>query len=420
MHLPKILRYPNFSRLFYAGSTSELGSFITETALMLTVFNLSGQDKSFLGLARAVFLFFLTIGNLTGGAIGERFNRKSVLIFTKYARIPIVASLFFIDQIYWVIFVDGLIALFTGIYNPTRQALVNDIVPQDDISKANALFGSTFAVLHMLGPLLGAFLYAHFAGINQVLAFDLLTYFIGIYLISKISYKTPKKEVSQETASNSSFYKEITEGISIVFKRKDLFAIITNALTAGFCIGFLIPLLLPYFKEVLGMGEKAYGIAFSFFGLGGLIGGYVSQKLTEKYSIGKLIIWSLCFEPIMMFVWLKFPGFYNTCIIFLLWGLVVLVRMTSQLNYISNKVETKYLTRVFSLIDLAFVFPNIASGIIVSFIGDSLSTNEILSYVSVFFILLVFPRLPFKDMLMLYNSNDDKINRDTSIQDQIS
>lgn len=415
MRTPKVLSYPNFKRLYYAGLTSELGSFITETALMLTVFELSNKNKAYLGLARAVFLIFLTIGNLFGGVLGEKFNRKDVLNFTNYARIPLVISLFIFQEVYWVIIADGLIALFTGIYNPTRQATVNDIVPQEDIPKANALFGSTFAILHMLGPFLGAFLYSHFNGINEVLSFDLLTYFIGIYLIGTISYKAPKKE----TVKKSSIRSELVDGMKYVFKKKELFALITNTAVAGLCIGFLIPLLLPFFIEVLHLDEKAYGIAFSFFGLGGILGGFFSEKISKRWPAGKVNIWTLCMEPILMLLWIAIPGYYNTIAIFLVWGAVVVIRMTTQLNFISHKVETKYLTRVYSLIDLAFVIPNIASGIIVSIIGEAISTRDILFTVSIIFILGIFPRLFFKNMQLLYNSNDEKVTRDTSVQDQL-
>ncbi|EQC50764.1 transporter, major facilitator family protein [Bacteriovorax sp. DB6_IX] len=382
---------------------------------MLTVFELSGQNKSYLGLARAVFLVFLTLGNLLGGVLGEKFNRCELLNFTNYARIPIVISLLIFSNVYWVIFADGMIAFFTGIYNPTRQAMVNDIVPQDDIPKANALFGSSFAILHMIGPFIGAFLYSHFKGITEVLSFDLLTYFIGIYLIGTITYKPPKKDNTIKTSISS----DLIEGMKYMAQKKEVFAIISNTLIAGFCIGFLIPLLLPYFIEVLHMDERAYGIAFSLFGLGGVFGGILSEKITKKFSLGKVITFCIYMEPVCMLLWLLFPGFYNTLFIFLIWGLVVILRMTSQLNFISQKVETKYLTRVFSLVDLAFVFPNIASGIIVSIIGNQATTNQILTTVSIVFIILIFPRLLFKDMRLLYSASNDKVNRDTSVQDQL-
>lgn len=412
--LPKVLKYPNFSKLFYAGLTSELGSFITETALMLTVFELSSNNKSYLGAARAIFLFFLTFGNIIGGPLGEKFNRRFLLNFTNYARIPIIASLFFIKDVNYIICIDGLIAFFTGIYNPTRQTMINDMVPQDDIPRANAMFGSTFAILHMLGPFLGATLYSAFKGINEILVFDLLTYFVGIYLITRINYKPPKYE-----KTHGSIFTESKEGFKHIARKKELSALVFNSILAGFCIGFLLPLLLPYLIETLKLDQKAYGQAFSCFGLGGLIGGWLSQKISDKFNSGKIIMVSLCIEPIIMILWLYFPSLFTTLLAFLLWGIVVFLRITSQLNFISHKVETKYLSRVFAILDLSFVFPNILSGIIVSFIGNQYSAEQMLTFIAYLFFVFVFLRLFSGSVRALYLSDNSRVQRDTSVQDKI-
>lgn len=410
--MAKILSYPNFKKLYYAGLTSELGSFITETALMLTVFDLSSKNKAFLGAARAIFLFFLTVGNLIGGTLGEKFNRKQLLNFTNYARIPLILSLFVITNVYWIIFIDGMIALFTGIYNPTRQTVVNDIVPQEDIPRANALFGSTFAILHILGPFFGAYLYTTFKGINEVLTFDFLTYIVGIVLISRLNYKVPKYD-----KASSHILKESIDGVKHIFHRKDLFAIVSSAFLVGLAIGFIIPLLLPYVIEVLGQGEQAYAMSLSLFGVGGLVGGYLSHKLADKFGPGKIITWAMASEPIVMLIWLYFPGYYQTLFIFFVWGIFVFIRMTAQLNYVALKVENKYLSRVFSLLDLSFVFPNIASGIIVSILGNQYSSEAILKFVAISFAILILPRLFMADMKMLYHADNSKASRDTSAQD---
>ena len=207
------------------------------------------------------------------------------------------------------------------------------------------------------------------------------------------------------------------EGLSFIFKRKDLFALISTSASAGFCIGFLIPLFLPYFVEVMKLDERSYGIALSFFGLGGLIGGWLGGVLSKKFYIGRIIIAAICLEPIMMILWLQARYFPLSCFIIFIWGIVVLVSMTNQLNYVSHKVETKYMTRVFSLVDLSFVAPNIISGIMVSIIGRYFTTTEILNYVSYLFILMIFPRLFFKDMRMLLSMDNTRVERDKSLQD---
>lgn len=416
--LPKILKYPNFSRLYYAGLTSELGSFVTETALMLLVFKLSEGDKSKLGIIRASFLFFLTMGSLLGGPIGEKFNRRNVLIFANIIRIPIITVLFFNKDFYSILLVNAMVAFFTGIYNPSRQAMINDIVPQKEISIANSLFGSTMAILHMVGPFIGALVFSKMQGIDEILTFDLVTYFLGIALISTINYRPPKKE-SVEDIQTSLFY-DLKEGLRYALKREDLRALLFNCSIAGFCIGVLIPLLLPFVTEVLHLSDREYGLMLSVFGLGGFFGGIISHRLTSKHRPGKLIVSSIVFEPLLMLLWLLIPVFIPNLIIFFFWGVIVFIRIPSQLNYVSETVETEYLSRIHSILDLSFVVPNISGGIIIAFIGNSFSTMEMLFSTATLFVILIFFKIFTRSSKALYKSEAKKVTRDQSIQDGIA
>ena len=77
------------------------------------------------------------------------------------------------------------------------------------------------------------------------------------------------------------------------------------------------------------------------------------------------------------------------------------------------------MTRVFSLLDLTFVAPNIISGIIVSIIGKYFSTLEILEAVAYLFAIMIFPRLLFKDMRQLLSMDNTRVERDNSLHDKI-
>ena len=146
---PSALNNPEFKKLYFAGLTSELGSFITDTAMMLFVFALSGDNKTFLGISRALFLCFYTAGSLLGGPLGVRFNKRNILIASEVLRIPIILSLIFFHNIIFVMIANAMIGFFTGIYNPSRQTLINEILPEEEIKEANSLFGTTMAVLHL-------------------------------------------------------------------------------------------------------------------------------------------------------------------------------------------------------------------------------------------------------------------------------
>ena len=403
-----LLGNPNYTRLYIAGTTSELGSFITETALMLLVFKLSGDDKGYLGLTRAIFLLFLTIGGIVGGPIGALKNRRSVLIFCDLVRIPIVASLLVLKDPNAIVWMNGMIALFTGIFNPSRQAMINEIVPQKQIKQANALFGSTFATLHLIGPFVGAWVFAQTGRMHEILAFDLFTYFIGIWFLSRIIYK-PK---NSNPNSRSNFNKELKDGFSYLTKRLDLISMFANNIIAGFVIGILIPMLLPFVQEQLGGGQKEYGILLSLFGLGGIVGGWFSHKFSQLFSTGKIITCTIFIEPLIMGWWVLNTSLFIGYFIFFLWGVLVFTRIPSQLNHISETVPSNVLSQMVSLLDLAFVVPNISSGILLTFIANEYSTADLLTYSAVIFACLIWPRAFLKETQSLFSNDVDKVDRD--------
>jgi MFS family permease len=388
-----VLKNPEFLKLYLAGLTSELGSFITDTAMMLFVFALSNHDKSFLGITRSIFLLCYTIGSLVGGPLGLRFNKRNILIYSEVLRIPLILSLMFFHDIYFVMIANGLIGLFTGIYNPSRQTLINEIVPEEDIKEANSLFGTTIAVLHLGGPLIGATLYSYFHGVFQVLSLDLITYLLGIVLLFRINftYKISQKIIlnAKILKTTNSMLVDFIEGYRYVRSRADLSSMLLFTLMVGFCVGMLVPLLYPFVVEVLQKGEQEYGVNISLFGLGGIIGGWLSGTLNRRFKASKLFLMGIIAEAVLMPLWIRTTDFKLNCFVIFCWGIMVFIRIPSQLNYISAHVPKEYMTRVYSFLDLVFVVPNISAGIIVALIGNKLSTFEILNFTSILFILLV-------------------------------
>jgi MFS family permease len=385
--LKNIFANRSFRFLYVAGLTSELGSFVTDTAVMLFVFALSGHNKTYLGSIRVLFLLCFTAGSLLGGPLGVRFNKRTLLLTSEFCRIPLILSLMYFHNIHFVMMANALIGFFTGIYNPSRQALINEIVPEKEIQNANSLFGSTMAVLHMAGPFIGATLYSINKGIFEVLILDLATYVIGIYLLFKIT-TIIKSETQNQSYALSSFWHDFKEGFNYVLSRFDLSAMLAYTLVMGFCIGVLIPLLIPFVSEVLHKGDREYGIVISLFGLGGIAGGFLSHYLSKHFRAVNLFLIGIFAETALMPIWIRTTNFYLSCLIFLIWGILVFIRIPAQLNYISATVPKEYMTRVHSFLDLVFVVPNISAGLLVAIIGGKLSTYDVLNYTSIIFIIL--------------------------------
>lgn len=134
--------------------------------------------------------------------------------------------------------------------------------------------------------------------------------------------------------------------------RPELLAILVNTFTVGLCIGLLIPLLVPYVIEVLGRSETHYGFLMSAFGIGGFLGSICTKRIMEYLPNGKIPFVTILIEPLLFLGFLVFKNYYASVFFFFLWGAAVFLRITSQMNFISHSVETKFLSRVHSLIEL--------------------------------------------------------------------
>ena len=85
------------------------------------------------------------------------------------------------------------------------------------------------------------------------------------------------------------------------------------------------------------------------------------------------------------------------------------------MNFISDSVETHFLTRVYSLLEMSFIVPNISGGILIAILGNEYDTFELLKIASVVFFLLIVLRLPFRHMRDLWNAKPEKIDREIQV-----
>ncbi|HKS70213.1 MAG TPA: MFS transporter, partial [Ktedonobacterales bacterium] len=148
------LRYRNY-RLFWFGQLiSVTGTFMQSTAQAWLVLTLTPNPLA-LGIIGA-----LQFGPLLvpfGGAIGDRFPRRKVLVATQAGAGILALVLFFLTVTHlitlWQLY---LLALGLGIVNavdmPTRQAFVSEMVSSQDLLNAVSLNSAQFNMSRIVGP----------------------------------------------------------------------------------------------------------------------------------------------------------------------------------------------------------------------------------------------------------------------------
>ena len=95
-------------------------------------------------MVRGLSQFF--IGPI-GGVLADCFNRKNLLIAADIARALVVIGFLFVRESgdVWMLYLfTGLQLGISGIFNPTKDAILPDVVEDHEIGTANAIIATTF------------------------------------------------------------------------------------------------------------------------------------------------------------------------------------------------------------------------------------------------------------------------------------
>ncbi len=385
--------------LFLAGFLSELGTYISEVAILMRIFELAGQQKQYLGITQGIFLLLMVLGTLLGGVFGEGRAKKQILLGCELARIPVLAAMLAFSSSLWVLIMgNALVAFFSGAFNPTRQALMNELLPGHLLPKANALFSTSFAFLHAAGPILGALFFATTHSLTPILQLDLATYVVGIVLLTRLALPPlqtapvgPSRAASEssqaaadslQAASKSphapGFFEDFRAGFALLRQRPDFLWIAARCVLASTALGIVIPLLLPMTTEVLRLPDSAYGLLLGAFGLGGALGSLVLAGKLSAYSVERVLRWLVAGEAVCLLVWALclVPAF--SFLMAFAYGALLFARITSQLNFVSLKLPPAFNARANALFDLGMVVPNMAGAGLVACAGANLNTARFL------------------------------------------
>jgi len=181
---------PSFRNLWFGQIISLLGDWFNLIASAALVGQLTGSGLAIGGLFVVRMLAPFLISPL-GGVLADRYNRKHVLILSDLARALVVIGFLLIRSAgdVWLLYLLTAIQLaITGIFFPTRNAILPDIVSRSELGTANTLTSVTWSVMLALGAALGG-LVAGGWGFKPAFIIDSLTFLLSASFISRVVYR---------------------------------------------------------------------------------------------------------------------------------------------------------------------------------------------------------------------------------------
>jgi len=154
------------------------------------------------------------------GVIGDRCNRKSIMIFTKFGSGLVILALTILAYLGYLslsILMAGLvvISILNGLFDPATKGILPQLVESNSLSQANAVVSSIRTLSSLAGPVIGATLYVSF-GITILLTINGICFFVSGFSDILIQYKHKKIE------SQTTFFDELTDGFKFIAKHKEI------------------------------------------------------------------------------------------------------------------------------------------------------------------------------------------------------
>ena len=286
-------------------AVSMLGSHGVQFAL---IWWLAEKTSSPLMLGISGFAAYLpmTLFSPLAGIAADRYNRKFISIFSDMgmgsAALIYAVLLYFFDLPVWTVFVMLCVrGIGSTFQQPAIQSIIPQLVPKDQLVKTNGWMQLLNSGSFLLGPVIGASLYAIFP-MPIVLMSDVAGAILASIALAVV--KIPELEKTEQEEQH--FIAEIKEGLQVFKEDKKLFYIV---IAEALCMFFYAPL------------SSLYPLMTSdYFKLSAMYGSAVELS----FAIGMMVS-SLLFSSVLKInrkIRVSFMGLFGMGVISLLCGII--------------------------------------------------------------------------------------------------
>jgi MFS family permease len=210
------------------------------------------------GILFAAFSFSSFIGSTIGGALTDRIGRRSMLIFSLVSTSLSSVAMGLVESLEMFSALALLVGIFTDTGGPAHQAMVADLLPDEQRAQGYGILRVAFNISATIGPAIGGFLASR----------SYLLLFLADAVISLISAGIVWKSLPETKPELPEG--EIQESVGVTFK--GYFTVFRDSAFMVFLVASILMGLVymnfnttlgVYLRDVHGVPESGYGFILS-------------------------------------------------------------------------------------------------------------------------------------------------------------
>lgn len=248
------------------------------------------RDSFYTGVASFLFSMPVVLGALWGPIIDRRDKKKSLIEFGILQIVIVVLLLLSIKLMglnKWTILISiPFLTICSELIYPVQETLLPVIVSRSDLVKANSISEIANRGIDITFNAISAFLLAVLS-FNKILVLVLLFFVLALKAFFSLNIRNTDYDLEEE----ESYFLQLKEGLQFI---KDPFILTLLLPLIGInCLYAAFYVTLPEFVSVKFNSVVGYGLILTFVGIGNLIGSAISDRFSQKVSIGFLLVFSI-------------------------------------------------------------------------------------------------------------------------------
>ncbi len=269
----------SFRRLFLATFTSSIGTWLAFVALVVDVYDRTGDANWVSALLIADFLPIVLVGILLGPLI-DRLPRRNILVAADVLRAGVFCILPFATSAAQIVGLALIIGVATSLFRPAVFAGLPNLVADEDLGHANGILQSAENFAWAVGALAGGALVAA-SGPDAAYWLNAGTFVVSALFILGIRQSLEE----QERSPSAGHRRDLVEGLRMVTRSRGLLTILVawSIVTLGQAIGNVSEIVLA--KEEFNAGDFGYGVLVATAAVGLTIGSLAGGDVIRRFGI---------------------------------------------------------------------------------------------------------------------------------------
>jgi MFS family permease len=364
------------SPLWLSQLVSTFGDTLHYIALVVLVYQLTGQGVAVAALVAAEILPVLLLGPVAGVVI-DRFSRKAVLIWSDLIRAVLVLSLLWPHGAWHAYLVAAGLAAGNTFFNPTVQAVIPALTTEEQRLAANSVAWSTGRLVQILasavaGGLIGIF------GTRVAFGLNAATFLVSALFIAQLRIPAHAGQLGEGTKRGlESFFRDAREGLR--FARHDPFVsrlLLVQSL-ASCAVGATGAMLVVLAEEHLRLPPAGFAWLIGAIGVGALIGPLIPNTLATDYRDARWLFVPYVIRGIGDVLLAIVTTLPLALLILFVYGLNTSTGMVVFSSTVQGAVPDAVRGRVFTLLDVSWNAMRLLSLAIGGLVVDTLGIRSL-------------------------------------------